>query len=67
MNRIAGAILMLAAAVSGHAVLVFLAANKQIFKYDISENVSRLVLIALATATLLGVAGVVLLFRHDHR
>jgi hypothetical protein len=67
MNRIAGAILMLAAAVSGHAVLAFLATNKQFYKYDISPSVSRLVLFAVATATVLGLWGIVLLFKQDPR
>lgn len=67
MNRIAGAILMLAAAVSGHAAFVFLASNKQIYKYDISPNVSRMVLMAIATATVLGLWGMFLLFKQDPR
>jgi hypothetical protein len=67
MNRIAGAILMLAAAVSGHAVLVFLASNRQIYKYDVSPNVSRMILMAIATSTVLGLWGVYLLFKQDPR
>jgi hypothetical protein len=65
MNKIAGAIMMLAAAVSGHAVLVFLASNRQIYKYDISPNVSKLVLVAICTSVVLGLWGGFLLFKQD--
>jgi hypothetical protein len=66
MNRIAGAILMLGAAVAGHAVLVFLASNRAIYKYDISINASRLVLVAIGTAVVLGLWGGFLLFKRDY-
>jgi hypothetical protein len=65
MNRIAGAIVMLAAAVCGHAVLVFLASNRAIYKYDISDNTSKLVVVAMGTAVVLGVWGGFLLFKND--
>lgn len=65
MNKITGAILMLAAAVSGHGVFVFLASHPEIHKYDIPPSVSRMVLIAIAATTLLGLWGVFYLFRKD--
>jgi hypothetical protein len=67
MNRIAGAILMLAAAVAGHAVIGFLASNKEIYKYDISPIASKLVLTAIGTASVLGLWGAYLLFKQDQR
>jgi hypothetical protein len=65
MNRISGAILILAAAVSGHGVFVFLASHPQIHKYDIPGNVSNMVLVAIGTAAVLGVWGVVHLIKND--
>ena len=65
MNKITGAILMLAAAVSGHGVFVFLASHPEIHKYDIPLSVSRMVLFAIAATTLLGLWGVFYLFRKD--
>lgn len=67
MNKLTGAILLLAAAVSGHAVFVFLAAHPQIRKYDVPNSVSNMVFFAIAITTLLGMWGMVLLFRQDHR
>ncbi len=65
MNRISGAILILAAAVSGHGVFVFLASHPQIRKYDIPANVSNMVLVAIGTSAVLGVWGVVHLIKND--
>lgn len=67
MNKIAGAILMLAAAVSGHGVFVFLSAHPQIHKYDIPGSVSNMVLFAIGITTLLGLWGAFYLFRQDPR
>jgi hypothetical protein len=67
MNKIAGAILMLAAAVSGHAVFVFLASHPSIHKYDIPKSVSNMVLFAIATTAVLGLWGAYYLFRNDPR
>jgi len=66
MNRIAGAIMVLAAAVSGHAVMAFVATNRAIYKYDISASVSKMVLVAIATSIVLGLWGGFLLFKTDH-
>jgi len=65
MNKISGAILMLAAAVSGHGVFVFLASHPEIHKYDIPSSVSNMVLFAIATTTVLGLWGVLHLLRKD--
>jgi protein-S-isoprenylcysteine O-methyltransferase Ste14 len=65
MNKITGAILMLAAAVSGHGIFVFLASHPEIHKYDVPPSVARMVLFGIATTTLLGLWGVFLLFRKD--
>lgn len=65
MNKITGAILMLAAAVSGHAVFVFLASRPEIHKYDIPPSVSKMVLTAIGIAALLGLWGAYYLFRRD--
>ena len=67
MNKIAGAILMLAAAVSGHAVFVFLASHTEIEKYDIPQSVTNMVMFAIATTTVLGLWGAYYLFRNDPR
>ncbi len=65
MNKISGAILMLAAAVSGHGVFVFLASHPQIRKYDVPSSVGNMVLFAIATSTLLGLWGVYHLLKND--
>ena len=65
MNRVAGSILILAAAVSGHGVFVFLASHPQIHKYDIPGNVSNMVLLAIATSTVLGLWGALNLLKRD--
>jgi hypothetical protein len=67
MNKLTGAILMLAAAVSGHGVMVFVASHPVIHKYDIPKSVSNMVLVGIATTTLLGLWGVYHLFRQDLR
>jgi hypothetical protein len=65
MNRITGAILILAASVSGHGVFVFLASHPQIHKYDIPGSVASMVLTAIATSAVLGVWGVACLIKGD--
>jgi 2-methylcitrate dehydratase PrpD len=65
MNKIAGAILILAAAVSGHGVMVFLASHPQIHRYDIPAAVSNMVLVGIATAAVLGCWGMLHLIRKD--
>jgi hypothetical protein len=50
MNKIAGAILILAGAVAGHGVFVFLASHPQIHKYDVPNSVANMVLVAIATS-----------------
>ncbi len=67
MNKIAGSILILAAAVSGHGVFVFLASHPQISKYDIPGNVSNMVLVAIGVSAVLGLWGMVHLIRNDPR
>ena len=66
MNKIAGAILMLAAAISGHGVFVFLSTHPQIHKYDVPSNVANMILFAIATSVVLGLWGALHLLRHDH-
>ncbi len=65
MNKITGAILILAATISGHGVLTFVASHPSIRKYDIPESVANMVLVAIGTAVVLGLWGVVHLFRAD--
>jgi hypothetical protein len=67
MNKIAGAILILAGAVAGHGVLAFLAAHPAIHKYDVPANVSNMVLVAIATSVVLAVWGAIHIWRHDNR
>jgi len=65
MNKISGSILILAAAVSGHGVFVFLASHPQIRKYDIPDNVSKMVMFAIGASALLGLWGAYQLLRSD--
>lgn len=65
MNKITGAILLLAAAVAGHGVFIFLASHPQIHRYDIPDSVSAMVLVAVATTAILGLWGVFYLFKQD--
>jgi hypothetical protein len=58
MNKIAGSILILAAAISGHGVFVFLATHPQIHKYDVPGNVANMILVAVATSVTLGAWGI---------
>jgi hypothetical protein len=67
MNKITGAILMLAAAVSGHAVFVFVASHPEIERSDIPKSVTNMVMFAIATTTVLGLWGAYHLFRNDPR
>jgi hypothetical protein len=66
MNKIAGSILILAGAVSGHGVLVFLASHPEIHKYNIPGSVSNMVLVGIATAVGLAVWGTLHLWRQDN-
>jgi len=65
MNKIAGSILILAAAVSGHGVFVFLASHPQIRKYDIPGSVTNMVMVAIGVSAVLGLWGMVHLIRND--
>ena len=67
MNKIAGAILILAGAIAGHGVFVFLASHPQIHKYDIPGSVANMVLVAIATAVGLAVWGAMHVWRNDNR
>ncbi len=67
MNKITGAILLLTAAISGHGVFVFLASHPQIRRYDIPNNVSAMVLVAIAVSAVLGLWGVYYLLKQDVR
>ncbi len=67
MNKIAGAILILAGAVAGHGVFVFLASHPQIHKYDVPASVANMVLMGIATAVGLAVWGAMYLWRRDNR
>lgn len=65
MNKIAGAILILAAAVSGHAAMVFVASHPQIHKYDVPDSVANMVLVAIGIAAALGLWGAWQLVKKD--
>ncbi len=65
MNKISGSILMLAAAVCGHGVFVFLTNHPQIHKYDVPDSVAAMVLVAVGTSALLGILGAIQLLRSD--
>ena len=67
MNKVAGAILILAAAVAGHGVLVFLANHPSIHKYDVPTSVANMVLVGIGTATGLGLWGIYHLVKKDPR
>ncbi len=66
MNKIAGAILILAGAVAGHGVFTFLASHPMIHKYDVPNSVANMVLVGIATAVGLAVWGAMHLWRNDH-
>jgi hypothetical protein len=66
MNKLTGAIMLLAAAVAGNGVFVFLSAHPQIHRYDIPINVSRLVIVAIVATGLLGLWGAIHLFKRDY-
>ena len=65
MNKITGAILILAGAIAGHGVLVFLASHPQIHRYDVPASVANMILVAIATAAVLGFWGMLHLIRKD--
>ncbi len=65
MNKIAGAILILAASISGHGVFVFVANHPQIHKYDIPNSVANMVLVAIGAAVVLGLWGAFQLWKND--
>jgi hypothetical protein len=67
MNKIAGAILILAGAVAGHGVFVFLSSHPQIHKYDVPGSVANMVLVAIVTAVGLAVWGAMHLWRQENR
>jgi len=66
MNKIAGAIMILAGAIAGHGVLVFLASHPEIHKYDVPSSVANMVLVAMATAVGLAVWGAMHIWRNDN-
>lgn len=66
MNKIAGAILLVAASISGHGVFVFLANHPQIHKYDVPRSVANMVMFAIVVSALLGVWGVLHLMKQDN-
>jgi hypothetical protein len=66
MNKIVGAMLILAGAIAGHGVLVFLASHPQIHRYDIPGSVANMVLVAIAAAVGLAGWGAMYLWRHDN-
>ena len=65
MNKIAGAILILAAAVSGHGVFAFLAAHPEINKFDVPPVVANMVLFAIGTTAVLGLWGLYHIVKRD--
>jgi hypothetical protein len=65
MNKITGAILIVGAAISGHAVFVFLASHPQIRKFGIPTTVSNLVMVAIGVTTVFGLWGTYLLLKRD--
>lgn len=65
MNKITGSILMVAAAISGHGVFVFLSMHPQIHKYDVPDSVASMVLFAIGVSSLLGLWGFVHLVKRD--
>ena len=67
MNRIAGAILILAGAVAGHGVFVFLASHPEIHKYDVPGSVANMVFVAIVTAVGLAAWGAMHIWRNDNR
>jgi hypothetical protein len=66
MNRISGSILILAAAISGHGVFVFLASHPQIHKYDVPDSVAKMVFVAIGMSAVLGLWGVYYLLKQEH-
>ena len=66
MNKIAGAILILASAISGHGVFVFLASHPEIHKYDVPAGVANMIYVAIITAVGLAVWGAMHLWRNDN-
>jgi hypothetical protein len=65
MNKISGSLLMVAAAISGHGVFVFVSAHPQIHRYDIPNSVAKMVLVAIATSAVLGVWGAYQLLKRE--
>ena len=65
MNKISGAILILAAAIAGHGVFVFLASHPQIHRYDVPNAVSNMVLVGIGTSTVLGLWGLYYLLKKE--
>ncbi len=66
MNKIAGAILLLAASISGHGVFVFLASHPQIHKYDVPGSVANMIMVAIFVSAVLGIWGVLHLLKQDN-
>ena len=57
--------MILAAAVSGHGVLVFLSNHPQIHKYDVPGSVANMVLVGIGAATELGIWGLLQMSKKD--
>lgn len=66
MNKIAGAILILAGAIAGHGVFVFLASHPEIHKYDVPPAVANMVLVGIITSVGLAVWGAMHVWRNDN-
>jgi ABC-type polysaccharide/polyol phosphate export permease len=65
MNKIAGAILILAGVISGHAVMTFLSQHPHIHVYEVPPDVATMVFVGIGVAIGLSVLGGVFLFKHD--
>ncbi|HEX3726747.1 MAG TPA: hypothetical protein VHV08_10915 [Pirellulales bacterium] len=66
MNKVAGSILVLAGAIAGHGVFVFLASHPQIHRYDVPDSVANMVLVAIAASVVFGFWGILHLIRKEH-
>ncbi len=65
MNKIAGALLMVAAAISGHGAFVYVAAHPEIHRSDLPKSVAQMVLVAIVVSAVLGLWGAYLLLRRE--
>ncbi len=65
MNKIAGAILILAAMIVGHGVLTFLASHPHIHNYEVPPEVASMVMVGIAATIGVSILGVMFLLRND--